>query len=148
MISKHKKIIILAVFILSYFSACEIIYIKNCSDFKRSVLKLKDEKVTLNDITSFSWDSVYSFDPYESKEEIEKETGIKSLHLRESVSEDMTNIVFVKGKKVVCAVYGYPKNIGFNMSFYGIGSNCINSSKNAVFIVEEKNGVKYMYLSD
>ena len=62
----------------------------------------------LGDITDFKWDYVYSFEPYTSKENIEKAIGFKSDKIKESVNEGTNQVIFTKGKEVVCYIYGYP----------------------------------------
>lgn len=73
------------------------------------------DEVTLSDITPFAWDTVYSFDPYTTKEEMEKVLGFKSRHLKEAVSEGMVQLVFVKAGEVVCCVCGYRDNLGYSV---------------------------------
>lgn len=77
------------------------------------------ETVTLNEIVPFDWDVVYTFDPYASREEIEKTIGCKSRSIRESVSEGMVQLVFVKGNAVTASVCGYPGNLGYSIVFNG-----------------------------
>ena len=62
----------------------------------------------IGDITDFKWDYVYSFEPYTSKENIEKAIGFKSDKIKESVNEGTNQVIFTKGKEVVCYIYGYP----------------------------------------
>lgn len=63
----------------------------------------------LSQFTPFEWDTLYSFDPYTSKDEIYKTIGYKWDRIRETVSEEMNQIVFMKDRKVVCYIYGYPE---------------------------------------
>jgi hypothetical protein len=79
--------------------------------------KVVDSKVNLSTFTPFEWDEVYSFTPYVSKEAIYETIGYKWDTISETVSEGMNQIVFVKGGKVVCYLYGYPENNKFGIFF-------------------------------
>lgn len=69
--------------------------------------------IHLSELTPFEWESVYSFDPYVSKAEMESVLGFSSPYITEGVSESMTTVFFVKGQELVCPVTGYPSNLGF-----------------------------------
>lgn len=77
------------------------------------------ETVTLNEIVPFSWDKVYTFEPYTGREEIEKTIGFPSSSIRETVNEGMVQLLFVKGKKVTASVCGYPQSLGYDVIFNG-----------------------------
>jgi hypothetical protein len=94
------------------------------------------EKVNLSTFTPFKWDKVYSFAPYLSKEEIYKTIGYKWDNIRETVSEGMNQIVFVKDGKVVCYLYGYPEGNKFGIFF-----DRIDSADNAAILHSEDNEV-------
>lgn len=72
-------------------------------------------EVMLTDITPFSWEAVYSFDPYMTKAEMEKILGFQSRNLEETTSEGMVQLVFVDGQKVVCCISGYSKSLGYSV---------------------------------
>jgi hypothetical protein len=74
----------------------------------------------LSQFTPFEWDTLYSFDPYTSKDEIYKTIGYKWDQISETVNENMNQIVFMKDRKVVCYVFGYPEynKIGFDFGEY------------------------------
>lgn len=80
-----------------------------------SVMASGDE-VNLTDITPFAWDTVYSFDPYVTKDEMETVLGFESRHLKETVSEGMVQLVFVKANEVVCSICGYRDNLGYSVN--------------------------------
>lgn len=88
-------------------------------------------EMTLNEVVPFAWDAVYTFAPYTSKEQIEAEIGFRSNRIRETVSEGMTQLVFVKGKRVAMMVCGYPDRLGYDVDFDGK----ITYEENAVFTV-------------
>lgn len=74
----------------------------------------------LNGFIPFEWDALYSFAPYTTKKEIYEVVGYKWDNIRETVDETMNQIVFMKDGKVICYLYGYPKNIklGFDFGTY------------------------------
>ncbi|WP_031513912.1 hypothetical protein [Desulfofalx alkaliphila] len=75
------------------------------------------ETINLLDVTPFEWDVAYSFDPYTPKEKIYSTIGYKWQNIKETVSEGMNQLVFLKDGKVVCYLYGYPTNNGYSISF-------------------------------
>lgn len=93
----------------------------NARTLKESVLSLdhKVESVNLKDLTPFGWDTVYSFDPYTSKEQIYETVGYKWDDISETLSEGMNQVVFMKDGKVVCHVFGYPENNRYGIFFRG-----------------------------
>ena len=99
---------------------------------KEKVLSIEQTVKTINllDVTPFEWDVVYSFDPYTSKEMVYKTVGYKWDNIRETVSEGMTQIVFLKDGKVVCYLYGYPENNGYSINFSGESYNNVASMLN------------------
>lgn len=90
---------------------------RNYRTFSKNMRELSDiteeKNIYLSELTPFSWDSVYAFDPYVSKEEMESILGFSSPFLTEGVSETMTTVFFVKEEKVVCRIVGYPSNLGY-----------------------------------
>ena len=111
--------------------------LKNGYDFGRAVKAIKAETVTLNEITPFEWETVYSFAPYASKQEMESIIGFKSNHITETVSEGMVQLIFVKGSRVVCSIRGYSSNLGYGVSLWSGGeSHCqIRRGDNVAFSV-------------
>ena len=99
---------------------------------KEKVLSIEQTVKTINllDVTPFEWDVVYSFDPYTSKEMVYKTVGYKWDNIRETVSEGMAQIVFLKDGKVVCYLYGYPENNGYSINFSGESYNNVASMLN------------------
>ena len=71
---------------------------------KAALQQLPEGTVTLEEAVPFAWDTVYSFDPYTSRAEMESVMHLKSASIREGVSEEQRSIVFTKGNKVVCSV--------------------------------------------
>lgn len=82
--------------------------VDNSKSLIQNIQTLKEESQNRNvliknigDITDFKWDYVYSFEPYTSKENIEKAIGFKSDKIKESVNEGTNQVIFTKGKEVV-----------------------------------------------
>lgn len=71
---------------------------------KAALQQLPEGTVILEEAVPFAWDTVYSFDPYTSRAEMESVMHLKSASIRESVSEEQRSMIFTKGDKVVCSV--------------------------------------------
>lgn len=72
-----------------------------------------DASGTAGELFNFDYDKVYIFEPYQSKNEMEKQIGFKSRVLQETVNENMINILFVKDDAPVAYLYGYGSNNGY-----------------------------------
>ncbi len=132
-----KKIIILLICILMLVS-CTSQQDENEKAFINNIKALKNEtEITLNDITPFEWDIVYSFDKYTSKEEVQETIGFKA-NVGETVSEGMPHLVFVKDNEVVCEIIGYSNNLGVDLNIF---SSSINASDNIVFKVKNTSDI-------
>lgn len=70
---------------------------------------------TAGELFDFAYDEVHVFQPYQSKEEMEKQIGFKSHVLQETVSEGMINILFVKEDSPAAYLYGYGSNNGYSI---------------------------------
>lgn len=119
----RRKIIIIAVAILLTVFLIKV-FKKDVWDVNEKLLKQEVmnignsvKSVNLSDITPFEWDLVYSFDPYTSKDTIYRTVGYKWDSISETVNGGMNQLVFMKDKKVVCYVYGYPANNGYGIFF-------------------------------
>lgn len=104
---------------------------------KRALTSLRAGQVTLNEVVPFQWDIVYTFDPYATKEEMERQIGFSSSSLRESISEDMVQLVFVQGKRVTASVCSSISGLGYEVLFYGR----ISADEHAVFTVRRESGI-------
>jgi hypothetical protein len=83
-----------------------------------ALLKENNSKqICLDDMFSFEWDRAYSFTPYQSVSSMEEELGFASNALREADYDDMVNVAFVKGNKVVASIYGHSGDLGFSIDF-------------------------------
>lgn len=104
---------------------------------KRALTSLQEGQVTLNEAVPFEWDAVYTFEPYATREEMEKQIGFSSPSLQESVSEGMVQLVFVKGKRVTASICSYISSLGYEVVFYGR----ISADEQAVFTVRRESGI-------
>lgn len=137
---KKTILFVIAISLLFYFvilSYNRSVVSKNNSDLNKSIQAIDSGAVSLNDIVPFEWDTLYSIEPYKSKEEIEAIVGFKSSYITDNIiSEGVVYLIFVKGNKVVANLSGYPDNLGFSISF-PIKKNFISFSENAVFNVRK-----------
>ena len=89
----------------------------NSRGFTKAMEELADvedgTEVRFSDITPFEWDRVYTFDPYVSREEIEKTLGIENRRIKETVNEGMEQLIFVKDKELVCSITDYSSSLGW-----------------------------------
>ena len=104
---------------------------------REAVCSLSETEVTLNQIVPFDWDRAYSFGPYTSRAEMEQAIGIKSRALRESVSEGMVQVVFVRGQQVTASICGYPDVLGYRIDM----PELVTAAEQRVFQVSRENGI-------
>jgi hypothetical protein len=154
---KKKKVILLTAGIIIVIGVAILIMITppkkdiwdtNAENFKSSfnVISGDAEIDDLAKFTPFKWDTLYSFAPYTSEEEIYKTIGYKWDNIDETVSEGMNQIVFISNGKVVCYLYGYPEDIklGFNFGKYDGRHIKLTSDKKLSFKTTiTKSGVRY-----
>lgn len=138
---KKKKITIsvsiILIIALAYIAIGNPMVFFNNQKLKREVTAIKSDNVKLNEIVPFEWDTVYTFEPYTNKEQIEDVIGFKSYSIQETVSEGMVQLLFVKDKKVVCSVCGYSSTLGYRIDFF----DRIMYTDNAVFSVERDSDI-------
>lgn len=96
------------------------------------------EQVSLNEVVPFPWDCVYTFPPYTDRETIEEAIGFSSPAIRETVSEGMVQLLFVKGRTVTASVSGYADALGYDLRFSG---ESISYKEDAVCSVAREDGV-------
>lgn len=95
-------------------------------------LRAKDgQEVSLNEVVPFSWDAVYTFAPYTSKQSMEERIGFSSDAITETVNEGMTQLIFVKDEKVVASICGYSDNLGYTVEF----TDCVERKDEVPFEV-------------
>ncbi|MEH7380917.1 hypothetical protein V7138_10590 [Bacillus sp. JJ1533] len=120
---KYRKTIVITaiVMIAGFILLKKDLWDKNEELLRKQVLSIgqKVETINLADVTPFEWDTVYSFGPYTSKEDIYETVGYKWDNIQETMNEDMDQIVFLNDGKVVCYIYGYPTNKGYSIFYLG-----------------------------
>lgn len=97
--------------------------------------------------TPFEWDTLYSFSAYTSKDKIYEIIGYKWDNISETVDEGMNQIVFIENGKVVCYLYGYPKNlkIGFDFGTYEENYIKLSSEQKLSFDTVVSGDIRYFY---
>ena len=101
--------------------------------------------VSLDEITPFEWDTVYTFAPYTPKEKIYEVIGYQWDSISETVSEGMNQLIFIDKVKVVCYVYGYSDYLGYGFNFGAFEGDHLqlDSRSKPVFIVKSANNIVY-----
>lgn len=107
----------------------------------RAVRAVTAGTVTLNEVVPFSWDAVYTFGPYTSKQEIETAVGFKSAAIKANdINEGMVYLLFVRQDRVVACVLGYSANLGYRIDF----ASQVSFDEQAVFSVYPEDNVKIL----
>ena len=111
---------------------------KNNAALSEAVKAINTDEIVLNDLTTFDWDVMYTFDHFLPKENIEKIIGFSSYYIKATYNEAQTQMIFLKDNKLVCSIWGYSNNIGFFVSFgrYDGDYLAIEQIENAVFTVD------------
>ena len=106
----------------------------NNHKLEKSVKSINSDTVKLNDIVPFDWDTVYTFEPYSSKESIEEVIGFKSADIKENnINEGLVHLLFVKDKKVVASILGYSTDLGYRIDFPSEVTFAENAQFNVTF---------------
>jgi hypothetical protein len=127
--------------ILLYLCICIIVFI-GCQEYEspvssaiaKNVSRGEGTIINLSELTSFKWDRLYIFGPYESRDTIQKSIGqqfLKTDELSMGVSEGDTLLVFMKDNKVV-HYFRQPRGKG---DFSGLGNHHWFTPQNAKFQV-------------
>ena len=104
--------------ILGYLVIGNPIVLINNKKLENSIKSIQSDNIKLNEVVPFEWDVVYTFEPYASKESIEKIIGFKSNSIKENnINEGMVHLLFVKGEKVMASILGYSTNLGYRLDF-------------------------------
>ena len=118
----------------------------NDNKLENAIENLSAETVTLEEVVPFEWDAVYLFSPYTSREAIAQTIGFESSEIKETVSEFMTQLLFVKDERIVSSICKYPDNTGFYIDLWGVrrgkllngGYAYAKYGDNVLFTVEQK----------
>lgn len=85
--------------------------------YKISSIDKNTPEVRLSDIIPFKWDKAYAFKTGTPREVIYDTVGYKWRGITETESDDMLQMVFMNGKKVVCYVYEDMNQMGMSFKF-------------------------------
>lgn len=118
----------------------------NNQKLKKSIGSLDDNKiVSLNEVIPFEWDFLYTFEPYQSKEEIAEIIGFQSNDIKENnINEGMVHLLFVKNHKVVASILSYSSNLGYNIDFSSKENLKVSHAENTQFFVTKDDGITYL----
>lgn len=89
----------------------------NNTVFSEAVKAIDTDTVSLNELATFEWDTMYTFAPFTPVESIEKIIGFSSKEIKATYNESQSQLIFVNEGKVVCSIYGYGNNLGYWISF-------------------------------
>ena len=142
MIKKLFSICVLA--LLFCFASCSgsSVVNENNDIFSNAVKSVTADKVTLSELATFEWDTMYNFIPFTPKEIIEEIIGFSSNDIRTTYNEGHTQLIFVKDNKIVCNIWGYAANLGYFISFgrYDGGYIAIQNDETASFTIDNSSG--------
>ena len=119
----------------------------NNAAFSNAVKAINTDTVTLNELTAFEWDTMYTFAPFTPKESIEKIMGFSSGDIKPTYNEAQSQLIFVKAGKVVCNIWGYGNDLGYWISFYyydNIDDYLAVSQDNSVLFSVERSGEEFI----
>ena len=123
---------IILIGIIGYWIIGNPIVLINNQKLGNAIKSINTQSIQINDIVPFEWDTLYTFTPYTSKEEIAQIIGFKSNEIKENnINEGMVHLLFVKGNKVVASILGYGRNLGYRIDF----PNKVEYKENAQFNV-------------
>lgn len=138
--NKNKSLLVLIV--LNIILICFLFYINPMQvyrnhKFKDNIVSLLDkETITLEELIPFEFDSVYLFDSYNTKENIEKVIGFKSRFVKDNSTDKLgTEVIVVKDKKVISSIFVNISEDGFTIEKL-ITSNRLDYNTGIQFKVE------------
>ena len=126
-----------------YFVTGDPLMLGNGVKLKNALQALEEgDRVFLNDIVPFEWECVYTFEPYQSREEIEEVLGFQSRRIKENnINEGMEHLLFVKGDRVTASILGYSENLGYSIRFAAKEGKKVTYAENAEFTVTKSGQV-------
>lgn len=135
-------------FIYNFYASSDIVK-DNGETFQENISNVtvsKIKTISLNDIASFDWDSMYVFSPYLPIKEIENIIGIKPRYIKRTLSDEMIQLVFVNNGKIACVIQGNPFDLGFEFQFGNLnGYTEIRSKDNPHFKIDTSNEAITMF---
>lgn len=73
--------------------------------FQEAVISVQSSEVAWNELVPFEWDEVYLFHAYMYKKQMEEILGFSSMCLPYEVGEGTSQLIFLKGDKIVSTAY-------------------------------------------
>jgi hypothetical protein len=147
---KSFALIMIALMMLAFAGCGTSTVDKNNSAFNDAIKSVNADKIALNDVVPFEWDTLYTFAPYMPKAEIQEIIGFSSDDIKETVSEGMTQLLFIKNDEIVCSICGYGENLGYSFSFGTYEENhlAISWDDDVIFTVNNSNDIVNLAFAD
>lgn len=149
---KRKRIFILLLVLLCV--AYYLLFGSPLVDWRNEKLveatnNIATETVTLEELVPFAWDTVYIFEPYESKENIAKTLGFYSVEMHESWNDSDNWYYFVKGNRIVANLENSLWGISLPNNGEGSSVGSLHYGDNVLFEVDKSHtGRIYLKLSE
>lgn len=91
---------------------------------KKALRSVQEEQIFLEEKVPFAWDEAWHFSPYMSKKEMRSfmQLPLAENHLCELYTEGATQIFFLKEKKLVASLCGFPEDLGFSVQLPELAS--------------------------
>lgn len=103
------------IFCSHYFSYCS----RNTRALEKRLSALHQEdqsKGKVQELVDLEYDTLYVFEPYDSKVVMERKIGFTSAILEDGFDETCMNYLFVKDNEEVAYLFGRPENIGYSIN--------------------------------
>lgn len=141
--TSNKNKLLLVLLVLNIILICFLFYINPMQvyrnhKFKDNIVTLLDkETITLEELIPFEFDLVYLFEPYSTKENIEKTIGFKSRFVKDNSTDKLgTEVIVVKDEKVISSIFVNLKEDGFTIKRLFVNP-CLNYSTKINFRIEK-----------
>lgn len=116
-LTKLVSLIILGIIVIGLLIVLYInpVYQNNNKLLLNNIESLLDkEEVTLEELIPFDFDSIYLFEPYSYKKDMESQMGIRSRFIKDNYTDNLgTELIVVKNKKVISSVFIKLEKCGF-----------------------------------
>lgn len=145
---KRKDIIITTtitlIILLTYLNP--ILIYNNYQLVKNIKNQLNNEKININNLIPFDYDKTYIIGPDTSKEQIEKDIGIKSHHIKYNETYDfIQEIIVVKNNKVIASTFISQELTNFNIEPLA-KDNYLTPKDNTYFYIHKDKEYNNIYL--
>lgn len=132
---KKIKTIIIATLITLLLTIIYINPVLIYNNYKiNNYLKEQIKKDKIDEIINIDYDKAYVFYPYTSKEDIEKELGIKSRFIKDNnINDNTKELIVIKDNKVIASLF-IPTNINIQVMSQ---DNSISKNKETYFYIHK-----------